>query len=53
MVTITCKTKGCPQENQELNFKGEPNFVICGECSAAILGTDLRPDPEIPAEIEE
>jgi hypothetical protein len=53
MVTITCKTKDCPQAEQELNFRGEPEFVICGECSAKIVGTDLRPDPEIPAEIED
>jgi hypothetical protein len=53
MVTITCKTKNCLHENQDFNFRGEPEFVMCGECSAKIVGTDLRPDLEIPAEIEQ
>jgi hypothetical protein len=52
MVTITCKTKECSQANQDFNFRGEPQFVICGECSAKIIGTDLRPDLDIPVEPE-
>jgi hypothetical protein len=51
MVTITCKTKDCKNENIDVNFEGEPKFVICGHCLSQIEGTDLRPDPEITSEV--
>jgi hypothetical protein len=46
MVTIKCVTKDCLHENVEFNFVGNPDFVECGQCSAHIIGTDLRDDPE-------
>jgi hypothetical protein len=51
MVTITCQTKDCQNENVEFNFFGEPDFVVCGQCLSKIQGTDLRPDPELPANL--
>jgi hypothetical protein len=53
MITYTCNGKDCPNKEIEYNFFGESPTAECGGCKATLVGTDLRPDPEIPAEIQE
>jgi len=57
MMTFTCKTTDCTQQNVSYDFIGEPNYVECGNCGVKILGENLRPDPvftdEAPVEITE
>jgi hypothetical protein len=53
MMTFECKETSCPNANVEYNFLGTPTKVECGGCKATLAGTNERPDPEIPAEIED
>jgi hypothetical protein len=51
MMTFTCKTIDCTQENVSYDFMGAPSFVECGNCGTQILGENLRPDPVITDEV--
>jgi hypothetical protein len=48
MLTFTCTVKGCANENIDYNFLGNFDFAECGGCKEKLVGTDLRPDPELP-----
>ena len=50
MVTFKCTIAGCNNKDVEYNFLGNPETAQCGGCKSTLVGTDLRPDPEIPSE---
>lgn len=53
MITYTCNEKDCPNKDVEYNFLGNSATAECGGCKAILVGTDLRPDPELTAEVKE
>ena len=48
MITFICSKNSCANKNVTYNFLGNPETAECGGCKATLIGTDLRPDPELP-----
>jgi hypothetical protein len=48
VITFKCEIDGCINKDIEYNFAGSPETAMCGGCKATLVGTDSRPDPEIP-----
>ncbi len=48
MITFKCTVNDCANKDVEYNFLGELETAMCGGCKATLVGTDSRPDPEIP-----
>jgi len=52
MIDFTCTNDSCKSKGIENTFLGNPKEAVCGGCSSILVGTNERPDPEIPAEQE-
>jgi hypothetical protein len=52
MITFTCNEKDCKNSGIDYNFFGNNATAECGGCKSVLIGTNERPDPEIPAEQE-
>jgi hypothetical protein len=52
MIDFTCTTESCKNQGIVNAFLGNPKEALCGGCSSILIGTNERPDPEIPAEQE-
>jgi hypothetical protein len=48
MITFTCNEANCPNKEIDYNFFGNDNTAECGGCKAVLIGTNERPDPELP-----
>jgi hypothetical protein len=48
MITFKCNSNQCDNKDVEYNFFGNPETAMCGGCRATLIGTDVRPDPEVP-----
>ena len=48
MISFTCNEKTCPNAEIEYNFFGTPQTAECGGCKSVLIGTNERPDPELP-----
>lgn len=48
MITFKCTNKNCINVDVFYNFLGDSATAECGGCKTILIGTDLRPDPEMP-----
>jgi hypothetical protein len=48
MITFKCTVDDCDNKDVDYNFIGIPETAMCGGCKATLVGTDVRPDPEVP-----
>jgi hypothetical protein len=53
MITFTCNSKDCKNEGVDYNFFGFDKTAECGDCKSMLVGTNERPDPELPNEFED
>lgn len=47
MITYKCKNSNCKNSGIDYNFLGNNPTAECGGCKAILIGTDVRPDPEV------
>ena len=52
MITFCCDKKDCQNQGIDYNMLGNPKTALCGGCKETLTGTNERPDPELPADLE-
>jgi hypothetical protein len=48
MIDFICNTETCPNKEISYQFLGNSKTAECGGCQAILIGTNERPDPELP-----